>query len=540
MAFNSQLYLAGRPDLQNNWNKAWAPDADLNDPIIAWYRGYGQNGFDQMLQDDYNNNPTVGEQTQNSAQAKQPATNPPTGQPPVGGFDALVSGNQPNPNPKLPALPNPGTNLPSNTVTDADGNVTTAPAGNYWQNQSGNQGGAFNTVNNTSTVGGSDKLVTNAGTTNQATNNKTTTGATTGTSNLGTTSNTGLQTNNTSGTVNQTTGNTVQDTLGFGQLLKSQAGTVGASDAERTAWLQDTMKTGGSGFNSQVDQAVRQSLSGPGRTGTGESASARAAGYAASDVARNNLGQRLQASQQLAGPTGLASLSSAANPYLGSTSSTTGTSTGTGTVSSSNQGTSSNTGTSNTTGFEDLVGNTTSSSVNSSREKLNNFLNSNENTAGTAVGSSNSSASGQIPQTQNVSSGGGGCVLCTAGIELGQWRNVRVLRKVIQHKVQRDWSRFRLAARGYFFVFSPVARFLLTHPRTSAAIQPVLRAIVYEELRVAGENLPFKAWPWTIHWLGHGLCSVVGRLPVPGRVTDEVIIATAQKYNVLFNVGGDK
>lgn len=384
----------------------------------------------------------------------------------------------------------------------------------------------------------------------------------------------------------RTTGSTTQttqgkdvtqaiDTLGFGKLLQDAAGTAGASDAERNAWLQDTMKTGGSGFNSQVDQAVRSSLSGPGMVGTGNGAQGRVAGAAVDAVARNNLNQRLAASEQLAGPTGMTTLSTAANPYIGKattfdstgttfqdlltkgvtditgTQSSTGTTQGSQSSTGTTAGTESRTGTTQgtqlsqgaSTGFSNMTGNTNTQSLTDQLQKTAGsttgfqdlVTKGAESQAGTTLGQSSQSGAGQIPQGQPVKTGG--CVLCTAGIELGLWNERRVLRKVIEHKLTKDWKNFRNAARGYFALFTPVARWLLTHPKTARVLAPVARMVVYEELRVSGRRLPLKPLAWAVHWGGHTLCAAVGStLPVRGYVTDPVIIDIARRNDVLFAI----
>lgn len=172
----------------------------------------------------------------------------------------------------------------------------------------------FNNQNTTGTVN-----TNNQGTSNQISSGTTTQqgktqGTTSGTSNQATTG-TVAGTSAQQGT--STTG--VVDTLGFGGLLQGAGSTALTNDAARNAFLHDVMATGGNQFKSQVDQAVRQSLSGPGMSGVGESAQGRAAGYAAEQVARQNLNQRLNAAEQLAGPTALSTLVGAGNPYLGST-----------------------------------------------------------------------------------------------------------------------------------------------------------------------------------------------------------------------------
>lgn len=288
------------------------------------------------------------------------------------------------------------------------------------------------------------------------------------------------------------------DVLGLGALLKDQAGTTVQSDAARNAWLTDVMQNGGTGFNSQLDAGIRQSLTGPGKTGIGDSARARTAGYAAANVGRENLNQRLAASNQLAGGTGLAALASAATPYgVGNTTNTSGT----------------------TTGLSELMSRAT------------------EAQSGATAAQSSQAGAGQIPESQPVKTGG--CVLCTAAIELKLSKHHRVLRKVIKHKLVTDAKRFHPAAKGYFAVFTPFADWLIDHPRIARVLWPLAKAVVYEELRVAGRRLPLKPWAWTVHWVGHSVCAAIGRtLPVADCVTNPRILAIASRERILYPVEG--
>lgn len=223
---------------------------------------------------------------------------------------------------------NNGTNA-SNTTGSTTGSTTGTSTNN------GTTANTGTTATNNANTGWNNLVTNNAGTSNSTgttTNNGTTTGSTTGTNNTATT---GTSTGTTSGTSNTTgasdqtgTGtsltagrntSTVNDTLGFGKLLQGAAGTAQANDASRTAFLNDVVQTGGSGFNSQVDQAVRNAISGPQMTGSGESARARAAGYAGAEIGRNNLNARIGAANSLTGPTSLTTLAGAAQPYLGQT-----------------------------------------------------------------------------------------------------------------------------------------------------------------------------------------------------------------------------
>lgn len=348
------------------------------------------------------------------------------------------------------------------------------------------------------------------------------------------------------------------------------------------------MNTGGSQFNSQVDQAVHNSLSGPGMSGAGQSASARAAGYAGAQVARGNLDQRLSAAQQLAGPTGLTTLAAAGNPYLGQATDNTGKvssdvtslsdstkntlssllgSNTQGTTSSQNQNT-----TGNTSGSNSTVGNTSGTSTNQSNTNGTNTTNQNtsgtqdttgsttgsqsntgsatgtqdttgfsklaEASTGTTAAGSSQAASGIVPQGQAVKSGG--CVICTAGLELGLFRTPRALRKAALHKLDVETKRFSGSLGGYFKLFTPLARWMLRHPKLAAIGMPIAKAVVYEELRIAGQKLPFRVGPWCYHWTWHLGCAIGGAFCGVDHVTDPVILGVAKKHNVCFTIKGVK
>lgn len=413
--------------------------------------------------------------------------------------------------------------------------VPVVPGGNYAQQQNSSQGGQFNTTGQT---GVNQQQQTGQNTTQNQSGTQSGTQATnqTGTSQqqqtgqaTGTTANTGTTTSTTAGT----TTNKPIDTLGFGSLLQQAGQNVGAQDKQRSAFLQDVIANGGSAFNSQVDQAVRKATSGPGLTGAGGSATSRAGGYAAAEVARNNMGQRLQASEQLAGPTGLTTLSGAANPYIGQEQTTNNTTTGV----SNERGTNTQNSTGTTFGTTGSTGVTNTNQANNSTGNIamTGFQNligqTNEQNSGSTSAQGSQAAAGLIPQGQQV--GGGGCVLCTAATELKLARHHRVLRKVIGFKL-RD-RRFDYAARGYFYLFTPLARWFLHHPRLAAVLWPMAKAVVYEELRVAGRRLPRRYWAWGVHWVGHGICALVGRLNVPKGVQCAIIQRIAQREKIWFS-----
>lgn len=446
--------------------------------------------------------------------------------------------------------------------------------GNFTQEQNASQGGQYQTSGNATTnqqqtTGQNSQqqqtgTTTNAGTTNQqqATQQQGTTAEQQARQELqnyieqqqsqkqGTTQSTET------GTTSYNTSDISKpiDTLGFGALLQSQIPGATQTDTERNAFLRDVINTGGSGFGSQVDQAVRQAMSGRGMVGAGESAGARASAYTAEQVARNNMNQRLSASEQLAGPTAVQTLSTSANPYIGtqrdtsgtenSTKNTTGTYNEQGTTNVTGQrstaGTSNTTGMSNMTGLSNLTGSNTNTGTSVANTAAQNTGWSNllgttaENNSGVSTAQSSQAAAGLIPEGKQVSSGGG-CVICTAGLELGLCDFPRVLHRVIDYKINRAWSRYRNAAKAYFFFYTPLAKWFLGHPRLARSFWPLAKMVVYEELRISGRSVPKKVLPWVVHGIWHWSCTAVGKCmhnrPV---VTDPVIISIAKKFNVFF------
>lgn len=513
MPYNQAAFLRARPDLANNWNNA-------NDPTFR-----AQNPNDQNVQGILN----------------------------YGSLDNYLSANyEAMGSPDLPTTPDaPIVQAPDPVALTNPGPAvaTDVPGQNFNQNQKSNQFGQYvsqgDTTQQQQQVTGNDttqqqKNVSGSNTVNQqnqvtgndsTTNQKQTTGSNT-VDNIDSTTST-----------NGTTTSTPLDTLGFGALLKGQQGTAVASDAARNGFLTDLVQTGGNNLNSQFDQASRNALTGAQMTGAGDSARARAAGYAQAEIARKNTGDRLNAAGQLAGPTAVTQLSSAANPFIGSSTATTGTIATKGTNTSNTTGFSNLVGSSSDRGFANSTGssNTNGFSNTDSTSKERGFSNlvgsTHESGSGTATGTGSQSAAGLVPQTQQQSSGGGGCVLCTAAIELGLSKHHRVLRVVIRHKLEKDWPRFRNSARGYFFLFTPLARTLLSFPKVASVLWPVAKAVVYEELRVAGRRLPPRTWARLVHWSGHYLCAAVGRLPfLPGYVTDNVIMGIARREKINFEV----
>lgn len=108
----------------------------------------------------------------------------------------------------------------------------------------------------------------------------------------------------------------VDDTLGLGALLQTQKPVAQAATNTQQAFLTDLVANGDPRFNQKLDTAIRASQSGQVQN-AGESAKARMGAYAAERVAQDNQNLRLNAAQQLAGPTAVTTLSQAGTPYLG-------------------------------------------------------------------------------------------------------------------------------------------------------------------------------------------------------------------------------
>lgn len=529
------LYVQNNPDLLAEFNRLKAqgnPNAQSIEQYGQYHwTNYGQREGRQSPESFYNQaNSVATPSVPTTAQPSLPVdtTQPGTGTgtptttnpPPTTGFSDLLDTNVPT-----TGMENtPFTQAPTPNVT----------GGNYNQTQNSVQGGQFVTTGQNV----QQQQGTSGSTTAQNTVGQTSQTGTQETQNTGQSSQTDNINQTTSGTqTSNTSGNNVTeaiDTLGFGQLLKDQIGNATATDAHRTGWLSDVMDTGGSGFQSQIDQAVRRSQSGPSLTGAGGSSQARMAAYATDEVARNNMNQRLAASQQLAGPTAVTTLSQAANPFIGQNQTTSGTNTTNNTSNTTgtntSTGTTSNQGSMNSTSLTDQL----QSMVGSQTGWQNLFSQGAESQAGATTAQSSQSGAGNIPQGAPVKSGG--CVLCTAAIELGYEKNLRVLRRVIAYKLGPGWKSFRLAARGYFALFGPIANFLLDHPRLAALFYPLAKKVVYEELRVSGRSLPFRLDAWVVHWTGDALCRLIGLFKVPGHVTQPRILTIAGRNNILFEV----
>jgi hypothetical protein len=299
----------------------------------------------------------------------------------------------------------------------------------------------------------------------------------------------------TSGTQNQsgTSSTTSQmgDEMGFGALLKSQGSQIAATDATRSGFLSDLVQTGGKGFQDQVAMAANTALSGPGMQGTGRAAQGRVAGSAVGDVARNNMGQRLQASQQLSGPTGLQTASQAALPYNSQTQNQSfNNTTQSNSVADTNQTTqSSGTQTGQSFNLSDLV--------------------SNQAQTGTSKASGVQVATGQIPEGKSTSSGG--CYVCTAYVELGLMHPAAVRRGAL-YKLA-NLPKYGRSLFGYTVYGPALARLVLRSTLFALIFYPVARAVLYEECRRAtGVRLRRKMFASIVHDAFHYGSYWVGRI----------------------------
>ncbi len=428
-----------------------------------------------------------------------------------------------NPTPAVSTSATNGVPLDFNQLTGLTGGapnltgaVPSVTGGNYNMNEAGAQTGGYSSVGatnqtqegqqGTNSTESSQQQGTQTNAQNTAQNQATTgtsIGSTTGFQNgttaqqsTGTQASTGQTTGIQSGT-QQTTGQTnVTTPFDIQSLVGGQLGDIASSDKSRNAYLTDFMNTGGTGFNSQVDQAVRGSLSGPGMQGVGQSGQARAAGYAGAQVARNNAQERLSAAQQLAGPTGLGTAVQTSAPLYGK--SDTGTSTGqsvnTGTSSqvantanntvgqtaqtsggTSNQSTAGNTA---TTGSSNAVSTSDLSSLINKASNSFDFqkLVGNEASAGTAAGSSASVGAGQVPESTPVKSGG--CVVCTAYVSLGRM-NPGAIRRAVRWKLRT--SRYGVSVDGYMLYGPALARWVQKDGLFAKLFFPIARGILYHE-----------------------------------------------------------
>lgn len=450
MPFNVQTYLQQHPELMTAWNDQSTGNQQFYSSLDDYVRdsaGVLHSGDGQYI-DSTGKAVNTGASGGNAGAATT-STQTPTQ---LGSSLAGLLGGSSTTDPAQQAL--------------AAGANRAIAGGNSNQVQGGVQTGQYGTTNTTA---------------QQGTQN--TTGATTGQQQTtGTTSNIGQQQGVTSTTGQQQGQSTtnVVDQYGLGNLASSLTGTAAANDAARTNYLSGVVQNGDPNLQYQTTKAVNQALSGPGLTGAGDSARARAAGYAAADVAGNSTANQLAASNQLGGSTASGTAIQQASPLLGSSTASNQTSLGQtlSDLASSNTGTSiQNLLSSGTSSQQGTTGQTGSSA-----------------TSGTASGSNLGVATGQVPQQQVQS--GSGCYVCTAFVERGEL-TPSLVRHAVVAKL-RGLARYETALRGYMVYGPLLARLVLKSKLAARLLLPISRAVLYAELRVGHPKLPWK--PYAAFW----------------------------------------
>jgi len=450
-------------------------------------------------------------------------------------------------------------------VGNQTGSYTTGGTSNTTGTQSstGKETGVASTTGSTAgtTIGGTTNTGTTTGsgtTINSGTTG--TTGTTTGSTTGSTTGNTsGSTTGTTSGTTGGSSTSGVVDTLGLGALLKAQV--PGATDAaaKQRAFLTDLVANGPKAQQAQTALAVNQALSGPGMVGAGNSAQARAAGNAASNVGLNSLNQQLAASGQLSNDSALTNLVKAGNSFLGTTGTTTGTNTGsntgtttgttTGTNAGSNTGTTNSTGVSSNTGVNTNAGSTSNTGTSTGATTGNttgssNTLNlkdliNNSSTSGTESSSGNSTANsttagiGNAPK--DTTSNQGGCYACTAYADTGLIGR-RSIRAAAEWKLRQP--KYRRSLVGYSVYGPALARLIMWSPIFAYLFFPVARAVLHEELRLAGRVSSRCKWASLCHFIFDKGSLAIAVLTGAKQVQPcgERVKALLQRNNLLLEV----
>jgi hypothetical protein len=245
-------------------------------------------------------------------------------------------------------------------------------------------------------------------------------------------------------------------------------------------------------------------------TGAGDSARARAAGYAGAQVGRNNLDQRLGAAQQLGNAnSNVNSTLGATTPLMGQT--TSGTNTNSAATSnllnSANTAlNNSSTNSANTTDSSNTGTSSANTTGSSNQLNLQNLV-SNEGQAGTATGSSVQQGFGITPAGQTQKSGG--CVVCTAYVARREMKPGAV-RTACRYK-QANWARYGTSLSGYLLVGPLLAQAVLKSDRFARAFKPIARAILYHEVYLsAPTRLKWRALPALQHAIFDGVFYPIG------------------------------
>ena len=381
---------------------------------------------------------------------------------------------------------------------------------NTTQVQGGQQAGYFDSTGVTDTTGskttaGTDRSTSSGVDLTQQTGSRDVTGATSG-------ARTGVtQTEQAGTTVEDLTGRgttagttRVADTLGLGSLLKDQSGAATSADKARQSFLESLVNQGPKEQQALTQAAVNQALSGPGMFGTGEGAQARAAGNAAAQVGLQSLAQQLEAARQLAGPTATTTLVGAGTPYLGQDT------TGTTESSQSKEGSTAGATTATESGIQtsDTTQRETSGSLTdvSRRAESLNLRDLVEATSGTTT-EDQSGTSGNVGVTAGIgttppasTSSGGGCVACTAYVDVG-WKAHRIVRAAAEYKL--SLPKYRRSLAGYSVYGPALARLIQRSPLFAKLFFPVARAVLYEELRLAGRVSQSSKWASLCHFGFH-------------------------------------
>lgn len=382
---------------------------------------------------------------------------------------------------------------------------------NMAQVQGGAQAGYFDSTGKTTSAGtqtekGTQKATTTGTERGTITGTTDTTGATTGTQATATKGETaGATTEDITGKQVTTGATRVADTLGLGKLLAGQAGPAAQADAARQAFLQELVTQGPKQQQALTSAAVNQALSGPGMFGTGQGAQARAATQAASQVGLQSLNQQLQAAQQLAGPSATTTLVGAGTPYLGqdttgttaSESSKAGTQAGSSTTTQAGQQAGTTTQSGKSTQISDLA--KQAESLNLSDLVKETDLTSTEAQKGTSGNVGTTAGIGNIPPTTQTS-GGGGCYVCTVYVDNG-WKANRAVRAAARYKLSRP--EYRRSLVGYSVYGPTLARLIQCNKLFAKLFFPVARAVLFEELRLAGKTKERSDWASLCHHCFH-------------------------------------
>jgi hypothetical protein len=288
----------------------------------------------------------------------------------------------------------------------------------------------------------------------------------------------------------------------MGALLQGQQGAAQNNTAATSNFLSGVIQQGDPNLQSKVEQAVNIATSGPGMVGAGQSANARAAGYAGAEVGRQAQAQQLQAASQLSGPTAVTTLAGAANPYLGQT---------------TNQ---SNVGTQQQATSENSLGNTLSSMV------------ENQNQSGTSSADSTQVAAGTSPVQQQK----GGKVICTVLVEHGLLNRETVANELVYFR--KHWDTYKRSAVGYLSFAQVLAVFALHHKWFAYLCLPLAKACTHVITCKLWGMKPRKL-SYLAYYLFFHFCDKLGRLLLkfwspnaPDKVSNPELVQLLKKLDL--------